>query len=893
MSRKRAGRAGARFALIVRMLGATGLFVALLGLIPLATAIDLKSRTAWEAAIREFWSELPHPSFSQPDRDVGLAMVLVGGVVFLLATAILLLGGLRRFAARRNAVATNSALQTGLAVGLLVAINVWSFSHYERFDWTGKTFGPSVRTVGHFPYLDVSLLKPSGRFPQQFTLPDDIAAELRKLREPTTVVVYQRHKTFGQLGEKPDAYDFAAERKVVEKVQDLVEQFREFGPQFRVEVLDVESEDYDAKLDRLTRDAPVLKAAIDAAPDSSLLFYASREVGLRPDGKPDVRESVQRLSFTDFYQLDKTASLRQSNLVLLPQGVEPFARRILAINERKPRVGIAVIHELLSTEGYRREYTMAGVRKALESHGFEVTDIVLKKWGERELQPVAYTADENRLEGVEGDLAEIDESLQALQTLRQQRQAALERIRAATLDELTSAFRSRLGGRPFTEALRKEVIDDLTNQIETFNFVLKQNAEARQQLEGDRAKLTSQERVIEERRMTDVKAKMLKLLADCDLLIVPRMTQQDLTAVPPDTIAAQFYPLSDAQAEAIKEFMKWGRPVLACFGPANEPADPRMPGPGGPDALERALGDLGIQFGKQTVLFMSEGRAFAERRSAGIFGGAAKVDIPPVKFQAPPEKRERLFDPSALPSAGEHVAANPIAESMGLVARNLGPRQPVDLTLRHARPVYFVPVRPGRAKFAPEFLVSDDESWNEDQPVPTEKRTPRFEPPKADDPAKGTRDEKRRGPFPLAVAIETTVPAEWTDPKAAAAKTASLTAAGATGDPAAVTADGLLPADDFADKGRTPTPLRVAAIGHGGLFVGPDLSPARERLLLTTCNWLLGRDERLPHPAGEWEYPRVELSPRAAALWRWGTQLALPGAFAFLGILVLTARRYR
>ena len=43
MPRKRSGRAGARFALILRLLGATGLFVALLGLIPLATAIDLTS----------------------------------------------------------------------------------------------------------------------------------------------------------------------------------------------------------------------------------------------------------------------------------------------------------------------------------------------------------------------------------------------------------------------------------------------------------------------------------------------------------------------------------------------------------------------------------------------------------------------------------------------------------------------------------------------------------------------------------------------------------------------------------------------------------------------------------------------------------------------------------
>src|SRR5207302_9626072 len=122
-------------------------------------------RSECETAVRQFWSELPPPSFSQQDRDVGLAMILGGGAVFLLAAVLLMLAGTRRFAARRSAVATNAALQTALAVGLLVAINVWSFDDYQRFDWTGRTFGPSVRTLDHFPYLDVSLLTPADRFP--------------------------------------------------------------------------------------------------------------------------------------------------------------------------------------------------------------------------------------------------------------------------------------------------------------------------------------------------------------------------------------------------------------------------------------------------------------------------------------------------------------------------------------------------------------------------------------------------------------------------------------------------------------------------------------------------------------------------------------------------------
>ncbi len=1010
MARKRPGRAGARFALVLRLLGATGLFVALLGLIPLATAIDLTSHGEWDTAIRQFCAELPRPTFAHGDRDIGIAMILGGGAIFLFTAILLMLTGVRRFAARRSAVATNAGLQAALVVALLVGVNVWSFRHFIRFDWTGRVFSPSVKTTGHFPYIDVSLLQPSGRFPEQFTLPADITDELRKLRAPTTIVVYQRHKTFGQVGEKPDAYDYAAERKVVEKVQDLVEQFREFGPQFRVEVLDVEAQDYDAKLDRLTRDAPVLRAALDAAPDNSLFFHARQTVGTRPDGKPDVRESVQRLSFTDFYQLDKTASLGKSvvvilenrrttdqtdapapdapgtpattdlarieekvrrltdpeaksgpeykvivleagaptltqrlaqvtaeaaplrplidaasdnrvlvfkdgqslsfgfrefadfgdteareairpqgNLVLLPQGVKPFAQRVLALNERKPRVGIAVIHELLTTEGDYEAYTLAGVRKALEAQGFEVTDIVLKKWGEGEPQPVAYTAEESKLEGVEADLDEVDKSLETLRILRQRGQATLERIRGATLEELGRMFRSQLAGRPFTEAMRKDVIADIAGQVETFDFAIKQNADARQQLEAERLKLGSRERVVDE-----LKVKMSKLLAQCDLLIVPRLTLRNLTSSPPDFVPPRLYRLDEVQTAAIKDFLKDGKPVLACFGPTNEPAERRMAPPAGPDNLEELLGQLGIQFGKQTVLYNTEGRAFAERRSS-MFAIATKVDVPPVRFEAPANKRAALFNPGVLAGTPDQpVAPNPISASMELVARNLGSRQRPDLAIRHARPVYFVPVRPGTTRFAPEFLVSDEESWNEDQPFATQERTPRFEPPKADDPNKGTRDEKRRGPFPLAVAIETTIPAEWTDSRAAAARAASLAAAGATADAATVAVDNAIPADAFAaDKDHPPTRVRVAAIGHGGLFTGPDLPPARERLLVSTCNWLLGRDERLPHPTGEWEYPRLRLSRRAEIFWNLGTMLALPGLFAFLGVLVLTARRYR
>ena len=216
-------------------------------------------------------------------------MIGIGGAMFLLSLVVQVLGGVRTVAGRRNMAATNSAIQIALVAVLLIGVNAWSFRHYWRLDWTRN---------------------------QQFTLPSNITSELAKLRGQTDIIVYQRHKTFGRLSDKPDAYDYAAERKVVEKVQDLVEQFREFGPQFRVEVLDIESEGYETRLEALTQDAPALRAALDAAPENSIFFHARRQFGTKPDGKPDFRENVQRLSFNEFYELDKTDSLGKSVIVL-------------------------------------------------------------------------------------------------------------------------------------------------------------------------------------------------------------------------------------------------------------------------------------------------------------------------------------------------------------------------------------------------------------------------------------------------------------------------------------------------------------------------------------------------------------------------------------------------
>src|SRR5262249_41573623 len=114
------------------------------------------------------------------------------------------------------------------------------------------------------------------------------------------------------------------------------------------------------------------------------------------------------------------------------------------------------------------------------------------------------------------------------------------------------------------------------------------------------------------------------------------------------------------------------------------------------------------------------------------------------------------------------------------------------------------------------------------------------------------------GPFPIGVAAETPLPAAW-----------------------------------YADKDAKPATVRMAVIGHGGIFVGKALSPVKEKLLLDTCNWLLGRDDLLTKAENRWQYPRVEMTEREHLLWQWGTRLGLPVLFAYVGLMVLMVRRLR
>ena len=808
----RRSRRASRWLLLLRLLGLTGFFAGIVGgvLMVVAEANPAGTETTWNAPD---WAP-------QSLKGWGMYLAVGGGALALLSLLVEIGRGVRLAAGRRGAFGLNVALQIALAALLLAGVNYFSFSHYRRWDLTSD---------------------------QRFTLTGETRDRLSQLRGETTIVVYQRHKTFGQLSDKPDIYDYAAERKVVEKVKDLVDQFRELGPQFRVVVLDVEEEGYNDKLEDLTRNDKDFRRAIEQAPENSIFFYA--------DGK------VQRLGFHDIYQLDKKASEQnndgQGNLVLLDQGVEPFARKLLYTDEKKPRVAVATIHEVLSLEGSNdvgMELGMRGVKKALSARGFDTRDILLKKWNEfTGPEPAVLTYDENKYERLDAQVKELDAANADLEKDRDNLAKAIELWRTASLDDLTKRYADQLEGQRVTEALRARQLAYLQQNHTIIDLVLGQQRAERTALAQERGGLNV-ESLAEQRRIPDLKAKTDRLLADCDLVVIPRLTL--INVARSDHIPNRVYRLDDAQVAAIKDFLKAGKPVLALLGPPNEPPNSRMgmdPFSAGPDKLEEALADLGFRLPKQTVLFNVEIKSFAERRGGLLIAGA-NVEVPPVRFDWP----EGAGLPPLRAAAAEHRPPNPIRESMRLSALGLGKDQSLELRVRHPRPVYYEPAKGTSLAFDPVFMMSDPAGWNEDQPFPTRERTPRFKSPDPGDRSIGTLEEKRQASFPLGVAVETAVPAAWYD-----------------------------------SKDARPARARAAVIGSGGLFVGETLPPAKEELLLDVCNWLLGRDDLLTQDRGRWKYPRVNLSTQEHVLWQWGTRLGLPVLFAYLGLMVLLVRRLR
>jgi predicted nuclease of predicted toxin-antitoxin system len=817
-----------RFHLLIRLLGLTGLAAALAGL-TITLIFDLLHLDSI-ADLHGTWAIVERALQTGSAGRVanwGIVLLVLGSAVALIALALEILVIGRHAAGRRSAMGINVLAQIAIAAAMLLGINLWSYHHPARFDWTRN---------------------------QQFTFPPEIQERLNKLQGDTTIVVYLPHQSFGQragtLDPETRAYVSAAEHKVVEKLKDMVEQFRQYGKQFEVVVLDVEDwKNFKRKLDETTAKLPELKTAINDAPENTVFFAA--------------QGNVQRLSFNELFLLDREASVNfgkepnkpdsvaKGNLVLLDQGLDPLVHKIEAIGEKRPRVGIAVVHGWLSSKGRADfPFTMAGVRKTLVARGFEVKDVVLKKWGQFPLVPAVDTPEDTIFDQITDRLTRVDNSVRRLDTLLENQTKVLTIWQKEDLPTLTKMYGEDLGLQKITQAERERWIKRIEDGAVAIREDIARLAERRKDLLADKSKLNV-DSLAESRRMADLQAKLTNTLADCDMLIIPRMTLRNLLD-PTDNIPVWMQRLDDAQVDVIRDFIKQGKPVLFCLGPTNDSGERTPPGSAtGPDGIEQMLTRLGVKLPVQTVLFDSEAEEFTGRGGSDIFGGEANVELPPVKFDWKPAE--------AWPRGANAGQLHPIRKNMQLIARSLG-KDPQDksmlddLKLRYCQPVYYEPAG-AKLTYDPTVMMTAKSSWNEDKPFPTEKSIP--EPPKTA-PTKGTIEEKRRGPFPIAAAFTTKLPADW-----------------------------------YTDKNAKPADVRMVVIGSGGIFNGAELSPAREMLLLDSCNWLLGRDQELALRDEAWTYPRVELSPRAQELWRWFAWVGLPGLFAYLGLVVLLVRRVR
>jgi hypothetical protein len=187
-------------------------------------------------------------------------------------------------------------------------------------------------------------------------------------------------------------------------------------------------------------------------------------------------------------------------------------------------------------------------------------------------------------------------------------------------------------------------------------------------------------------------------------------------------------------------------------------------------------------------------------------------------------------------------------------------------------------------------MFTTPDAWNEPNPLGDSDTLPKYDPAKPGDPLKGTHDEERKGPFPVGVAVEVPVPAEWVIEKPY---------------PMEQQIAAVLPIFDrglsalgmtlVARQHERPK-VRIVAYGHGGLFTGTRLTPGQETLLMHTINWQLHREDRLPADvadAEKWRFPRVELSSRETAAWRLGTVLGLPLLCVYFGAFVLLMRKVR
>jgi hypothetical protein len=112
--------------------------------------------------------------------------------------------------------------------------------------------------------------------------------------------------------------------------------------------------------------------------------------------------------------------------------------------------------------------TLAGVKKSLRAHGFDVHNVILKKWGDfGPPEPAVATFEENQYEALEDKLADLAADIIAGEKDTTSLEGVLKKWRASTPEELTKLYAAQLGDRKITGATRRRQIDIFEDQLLT------------------------------------------------------------------------------------------------------------------------------------------------------------------------------------------------------------------------------------------------------------------------------------------------------------------------------------------------------------------------------------------------------------------------------------------
>src|SRR5262249_53732586 len=127
-----------------------------------------------------------------------------------------------------------------------------------------------------------------------------------------------------------------------------------------------------------------------------------------------------------------------------------------------------------TTEG-PDEFGFGGLKRALTARGFDVRDVLLKKWSEfAPPEAAVYTYQESKFDRLEEQLAEVNADIKNMEEELKGLAEVQQLWKTASLDELTKKYDKQLGGRKVDEALRRRQLAFFEQNALILNAVLSQ-----------------------------------------------------------------------------------------------------------------------------------------------------------------------------------------------------------------------------------------------------------------------------------------------------------------------------------------------------------------------------------------------------------------------------------